>query len=315
MNRKKSLRLSPVFWSIFIFIIAQALTFSVLIRENSFLEANQIYIPPPPPDVVSVWPETTTSPSGEITQTPVYSSLGPVLIYFFVVVIVLGVVLFIIPVSILKIILRAMFAFLFGWAVFIILVLWAPWQIALGLALALAIVWFVVPKVWLHNLAMILAMVSVGAVFGRMLSPWTAMIILAALAIYDFVAVRFGYMLWMAKRMSDTNALPAFFIPRSISEWKNSLKESAVTNIADEAPSDRQYSILGGGDIGFPLLIISSVYFSRGLIDSLIMAAFTLVGLILAYWIQARFLKGKAMPALPPIAALSLIGLAIVTLV
>ena len=314
MNWKNSIRLNPVFWSILIFVIAQALTFGVISRENSFLETNQIYLPPPPPDIVSVWPETTTSPSGETTQTPLYSSLGPVLIYFFAVIVILGVVLFVIPLSALKIVLRAMFAFLFGWAVFIVLVLWIPWPITACVALAVGITWFLIPKIWLHNIAMVLAMVSVGAVFGRMLSPWTAMLILIALAIYDFLAVRFGYMIWMAKKMSDTNALPAFFIPKSISDWSDSLKESAVTKIVEEKPSDRQYSILGGGDIGFPLLLVSSVYFAAGFSYAVVISAFALLGLIGAYWIQAKFLKGKAIPALPPIAGLSLIGLVIISL-
>ena len=314
MNWKKFVRLNPVSWSILIFIVAQALTFGVIARENSFLETNQIYLPPPPPDVVSVWPETTTSPSGETTQTPLYSSLGPVLIYFFAVVVALGVVLFVIPLSALKIVLRAMFAFLFAWAVFIIIVLWVPWPITAGIALAVGIAWFLIPKIWLHNVAMILAMVSVGAVFGRMLSPWTAMIILMALAIYDFLAVRFGYMIWMAKKMSDTNALPAFFFPKAISDWSHSLKESSVTKIVEAKPLERQYSILGGGDIGFPLLLVSSVYFAAGFYNAIIIAAFCLLGLIGAYWIQAKFLKGNAMPALPPIAALSLVGLTIISL-
>jgi presenilin-like A22 family membrane protease len=313
MSWIKSLRLTPVFWSIFIFVIAQVLTFTVIVRENSFLETNQIYLPPPPSDVVSVWPETTISSSGEVTQTPLYSSFGPVLIYFFAVVIILGLVLFLIPLPALKIILRTMFAFLFGWAVFIILVLWIPWPISIGLAVILGVTWFIMPKIWLHNVAMVLAMVSVGAVFGRLLSPWTAMIILLALSIYDFLAVRFGYMVWMATKMSDTNALPAFFFPKSIIGWGHSLKESAVTRLVDKKPSDREYSILGGGDIGFPLLLVSSVYFSRGFGYALIIAAFSLLGLMTAYWIQAKFLKGRAMPALPPIAVLSLIGMAIIS--
>jgi len=53
-----------------------------------------------------------------------------------------------------------------------------------------------------------------------------------------------------------------------------------------------------GGDIGFPILLTSSVYFAHGLNDGLIVAGFALVGLVSAYFIQAKFLKGNAMPAL-----------------
>jgi presenilin-like A22 family membrane protease len=303
--------LSTVSWSILIFIAAQALTFGVITRENDFLEANQIYVPPQP-EVFSLWPQPTIGPSGEVTQTPVYESLGPILIYFFSVVIVLGIVLFLIPVRALRFLLRALFAFLFSWSVFVILVFWIPLPAALVIGIAFGTAWFVTPRVWLQNLVMVLAMVGVAAVFGRLISPWTTMALLLALAIYDFLAVRFGYMVWMAKKLSDSNTLPAFFIPKSISEWKNEMKESTVSKLVEEKSSDRKYSILGGGDIAFPLLLASSVYFAQGFYSALIVAIFSLVGLIGAYWIQAVFLKGKPMPALPPIAVLSLIGLLIV---
>jgi presenilin-like A22 family membrane protease len=308
--RIKNLLKNPVYWSILIFIAAQILTFVVILRENTFLEENQIYFPTQPSQTVALWPENVTTPSGEVVQTPVYSTLGPILIYFFAVVIVLGVVLFLIPVKALKLVLRSLFACLFGWALFVILVLWLPWVAAIIVAAVIGLSWFFFPKLWLQNLVMVAAMVAVGAVFGRMINPWTAMILLLVLAVYDFLAVKFGYMIWMAKKLSQSNTLPAFFIPKDGGEWRNSLKESEALK-TDESSDDRKYSILGGGDIGFPLLLVSSVFIARGFLSALFIAAFTLIGLIAAYWIQARFLKGKAMPALPPIAVAALIGLLI----
>jgi presenilin-like A22 family membrane protease len=305
---KKLAKLNPVYWSIFIFVAAQILTFGVISHENTFLDKNNIYVPPQPTQAVSLWPQPTTSASGAETQTPVYSSLGPILIYFFAVVIILGIVLFLIPISALKLVLRALFAFLFAWAAFIVLIFWLPSWATIAIAAVVGVGWFFFPKVWLHNLMLILAMVGLGAIFGRLISPWTAMILLMALAVYDFLAVRFGYMIWMAKKLSDSNALPAFFIPKSVVEWKNNLKEAAVTRLVEEKTAERKYSILGGGDIGFPLLLSSSIYFAHGFNHAIYIAGFSLLGLIGAYWIQARFLKGKAMPALPPIAILSLIG-------
>jgi presenilin-like A22 family membrane protease len=304
----KNIIKNPVYWSTLIFLVAQVLTFIVIMRENTFLEQNQIYFPSQPPQTVSLWPENITSPSGEVTEVPVYSALGPILIYFFAVVIVMGVILFIIPMAALKIVLRALFAFLFGWAIFIILVLWLPWILSLIIAIATGAAWFFFPRVWLHNIVMVAAMISVGAVFGRMVTPWTAMILLVALAVYDFLAVKFGYMMWMAKKLSDSNTLPAFFIPKDAAEWRDSMKETRLLN-TEEKSGERKYSILGGGDIGFPLLLVSSVYFASGFKPAVFISIFTLIGLMSAYWIQARFLKGKAMPALPPIAAASLIGL------
>ena len=116
----------------------------------------------------------------------------------------------------------------------------------------------------------------------------------------------------MKDKMSESSTLPAFFIPRFVSEWRGSLKEKNVAGLAETKPAERDFSILGGGDIGFPILLVSSVYFAYGFTDSIMVALFSLTGIIGAYWIQTVFLKGKPMPALPPIAALSLIGLLIV---
>ena len=311
MVQKKTI-FKPVYWGIIIFIIAEALTLGVVAREDIFLEANNIYVPSQPSQAVSLWPETVMSPSGEVTQTPVYSSLGPILIYFFAVVIIMGVALFLIPISALKSVFRVLFAFLFSWGVFIILIFWLPLAVTIIISIAVGFTWFFVNKVWLHNLVMILAMVSLGAVFGRFISPWTSMILLLALAIYDLLAVRFGYMLWMVEKLGESNTLPAFVIPRRTSEWWSSLKQSGSTKLVEKEPSDSKYSILGGGDIAFPLLLASSVYFAHGFNNALLVAMFSLLGLIGAYWIQATFFKGKPVPALPPIAILSLIGILIV---
>jgi len=209
MSAKKPARLNPVYWGILLFVIAQILTLLVVSRIDPFLNDNNIYVPSQPPQTVSWWPGQVTLPSGEVTETPAYSSLGPILIYIFAVVAVLGLVLSLIPLAALRFVLRLLFAFLFCWGVFIALVFWIPVTIAVTVAVVVGLTWLFVPRVWLHNVAMILAMVSLGAVFGRMISPWTAMILLLVIAIYDFFAVRFGYMVWLIKKLSESNTLPA----------------------------------------------------------------------------------------------------------
>ena len=175
------IRISPVLWSLIIFLIALAVTFAIVTRENSYLKEINVYIPSQPQQNITVWPQpATTLPSGEIVpETPAYSSLGPILIYFFSVVIVIGIVLFFIPLSTLKLILKGLFAFLFCWGIFIILVMWLPVIAAGIIALAVGMIWFFLPKIWLHNTALMLALCAIAAVFGRFLTPWTAMILLA----------------------------------------------------------------------------------------------------------------------------------------
>ncbi len=313
MEIKRKIKLKPAYWAVLIFVLAQTVALSIISRMDGFLENNNIYIPPQSsPEVISFWPPPATATPGAEAAAPFWTSLGPMLIYFFAVVIVLGIVLSVIPMSALKNVLRVIFSFLFAWAVFIALIFWIPVAIAIIVSIIVGLAWLLAPRVWLHNVAMLLAVASLGAVFGRMISPWTAMMLLLVIAIYDFFAVRFGYMLWLATKLSESVTLPAFFIPRFISEWKASLREQSVANLAAMEPQDRDFSILGGGDVGFPILLVSSAYFAYGFNSAILVAAFSVAGIIAVYWIQAAFLKGKPMPALPPIAALSLIGLLII---
>jgi len=313
MSAKKPARLNPVYWGVLLFVVAQILILLVTSRIDPFLDEKNIYVPSQPPETISLWPGQVTLPSGQVSETPVYSSLGTVLIYILAVMVVLGLVLSLIPLKVLRFVLRLLFAFLFGWGVFIALVFYLPLMFAIVVAAGVGTVWFLMPLVWLHNLALILALTSLGAVFGRFITPWTAMVLILLLAIYDFLAVRFGFMLWMANKLSQTNALPALIIPKNYSEWSSNLKEHEAMDLLETKSTERKYSILGGGDIAFPGLLTASVYFAQGLAPGVIVAMFGCLGLIGAYSIQAIFLKRKPMPALPPIAAFTLVGLLIIS--
>jgi len=293
-----------------LFVVAQMLILLVAPRIDPFLDENDIDIPSQPSAPISWWPGEVTLPDGEVIEVPAHSALGPIVIYILAAAAVLGLTLSKIPLRALKVILRLLFALLFSWGAFIATVFYVPLPVAVAIAVVFGTFWFLIPLVWLHNLVLILAVSSIGAVFGRFITPWTAMAIILALAIYDFLAVRFKFMLWMADRLSQINALPALIIPKNYSEWNFNLKKRE--KIIEVNPSAREYSILGGGDIAFPCLLTASVYFARGLAPAVIIAVFGLLGLVSVYAIQARFLKGKPMPALPPIAAFTLVGLLII---
>jgi len=302
--------MNTVYLGLLLFVVAQMLILLVAPRIDPFLEENDIYIPTQPPAPVAWWPGEVTLPSGEVIDVPAHSALGPILIYIFTAAAVLGLTLYKIPLTALKVILRLLFALLFSWGAFIATVFYVPLPVAVSIAVAFGTFWFLIPLVWLHNLLLILAVSSLGAVFGRFITPWTAMVIILALAIYDFLAVRFRFMLWMADRLSQINALPALIIPKNYSEWNFNLKKRE--KIIEVNPTAREYSILGGGDIAFPCLLTASVYFAQGWRPAAIIAILGLLGLVSVYAIQAIFLKGKPMPALPPIAAFTLVGLLII---
>jgi presenilin-like A22 family membrane protease len=309
----KKLRWGPAFWGAVIFAASQGASFAALSRVDPLLKKYRIFVAPQPPTDIALWPTAPppTVPPGE-TAAPTVGSLGPMLIYFFAAVVVLGIILLVIPVAALKLVLRVVFALLITWGTFIVLSLWLPTAAVIPLAVAAGALWTFVPRVLVHDLAMVTVMVALGTVAGKLITPWTAMFLLLALAVYDLIAVRLGYMLWMAKKMSQTVTLPAFVIPDRLSQWMDSLKEKPATNLVDEDPVERKYSILGGGDIGFPLLLAASVFFGYGLGQAFLVAGFCLFGLMAAYWIQSAIAKGKAVPALPPIAVSALIALVII---
>jgi presenilin-like A22 family membrane protease len=310
MSTERQVRLNTVYWGLLLFVVAQMLILLVAPRIDPFLEENDIYIPTQPSAPISWWPGEVTLPDGEVIEVPAHSALGPILIYIFAAAAVLGITLYKIPLKALKVLLRLLFALLFSWGALIATVFYLPLPVAVAIAVVFGTFWFLIPVVWLHNLALILAVSSLGAVFGRFITPWTAMAIILALAVYDFLAVRFKYMLWMADRLSQINALPALIIPKNYSEWNFNLKKRG--KIIEVNPVAREYSILGGGDIAFPCLLTASVYFAQGLKPAVVIAVLGLLGLVSVYAIQAIFLKGKPMPALPPIAAFTLVGLLII---
>ncbi len=313
-TRKKSANINPIVWGLLLFIVAQVLTLLLVSRIDPFLTENNIFVPSQPEEAVTVWPGEVTLPSGQVIQTPPYSSLGPILIYFAVVVAVLGLIFAMVPVSWLRSLLRVVFALIFSWGAFIMAVMWLSLEFALGAALVVGLIWYFIPRVWFHDAAMILSFVSLGAVFGRFITPWTGMIMIGVLAVYDYLAVKTGFMIWMADKMSQTSTLPALIIPRYPGEWGDSLKQKSIQTLAQTQAADRKYSIVGGGDISFPCLLTASVYFSQaqGLAPGIIMAVAGLVGLGGAYFIQAVFAKGNPVPALPPIFFSLLIGLLLV---
>ncbi len=280
MEKKASAH--PFVGSGLILVVSQVLVFFLVFREKYFLESQQIT----PPKIPVRFP----------------------LIYFFVAVAVIGIILFLVPRLALKVMLKILFLFLFGWGMFVTLGFSLPLAAALAIAVVAALLWLFMPRIWLHNLLLVVALASMGTVFGVFLAPWTAILFMLVISVYDILAVRFGYMMWMVKRLSVSDTLPAFVIPKTISGWNMDVRKARIFD--DE--SERDFSVLGGGDIGFPLLLIVSVFFAHGFTRSLVVGVFSLLGLATAYWVQRKLLKGKPTPALPPISLLSIIGYLIV---
>ncbi|OGP65198.1 MAG: hypothetical protein A2169_07925 [Deltaproteobacteria bacterium RBG_13_47_9] len=72
---------------------------------------------------------------------------------------------------------------------------------------------------------MIFSLAAMGAVFGSILSLWNVVILMVILSVYDILAVHFGYMMCMAKKLSQLDTLPAFIIPKDGKSWNMYLRD------------------------------------------------------------------------------------------
>jgi presenilin-like A22 family membrane protease len=275
-------KITPFVWGGLTLIAGLALTLSVAPRQQQYIIDHNI--------------------------TPPSVSSGFGIAYFFGVVALIALILFFIPLSKLKLVFQFLFALMFAWGVFILAILTLPYPAAYPLAAIAGIAWLFWARVWLHNLVLLIALASAGSVFGSFFSPWAFLTVMLVIAVYDFLAVRLGFMVWMVDRLSETVTLPAFIYPKKLRDWGLSLKTVRVRELVARPADEREYSVLGGGDIGFPLMLASSVYFVSGLYLAIMVGGFALVGLMSAFLIQLVWLKGKPMPALPPIAFFCLVG-------
>jgi presenilin-like A22 family membrane protease len=277
-------RLGTFLWGGLAMALALALTLYIAPKEKVFVEVNEI----PSPDY----------------------SLPPILLYFFGVVAVVALVLFFIPLRWLKTLFRVLFTLMFAWGVFIAayLTLPLPDALTLGLAAAAGLAWLFWARIWLHDILLIITLSGAGAVFGYLVSPWTFVAFMLIVAVYDILAVRFGFMVWMADRLSESASLPAFIFPRQAGDWNTSIKSVSFGELKEQAVEEREHAVLGGGDIGFPLMLSASVFFQSDLDRAVLVGGFALIGLMSAFLIQILWLKGKPMPALPPIAFFAIVG-------
>ncbi len=159
--------------------------------------------------------------------------------------------------------------------------------------------WLRWPTILNQDLCLILGMAGIGSILGLSLDPLMVALLLVFFSIYDFIAVyKTKHMIRMAKEMIESRAILAFLIPPDISGFRESL---------EKIEPGGKFLILGGGDVVFPLLFATSLV-SQGILDSLIVATFSLIGLFAGFYFFTTQKVRQPIPALPPIALFSIIG-------
>jgi len=142
-------------------------------------------------------------------------------------------------------------------------------------------------------------MAGLGTVLGLNLTPLMVVSFLVLFSIYDFIAVyKTKHMIKMAKEMMTVGVILGFIAPSKLADLKIPLRKVKMGG---------KFLILGGGDVVFPMLLVVSLL-PQGLFHSLIVAFFALIGLFFSFLIFISQKVRAPIPALPPIALLSLLG-------
>jgi presenilin-like A22 family membrane protease len=175
-----------------------------------------------------------------------------------------------------------------------------PPILSVAVPLALTAAYFLNPSVWLHNIILTVSIAGIGGLLGLNFNPRGVVVILALLALYDFWAVyKTRHMVKMAKAFMKESVIPAIILPSGAGGLKTRVKE---------AKPGGNFYLLGSGDLFFPLLLASSAL-SEGFLNAVFVGAFSLFGLFITHFIFVFQEKRAPMPALPPIAAMGILGL------
>ena len=197
---------------------------------------------------------------------------------------------------------KALFKSLFIFAIFtggvLMLDVWFSDIVSLCLMSILIFLWSKKKSVFLHNLCVVLGIAGTISIAGLSITPQAVVALLALFSIYDFIAVyKTKHMIKMAKSMIESGAILGFIIPHKFSYFNRK---------TDNINKDWTF-VLGGGDIAFPLLLACSLV-PYNIVGSVVVSIFSLIGSFLSFWIFIRQKERKAIPALPPIALLSILG-------
>ncbi len=156
-----------------------------------------------------------------------------------------------------------------------------------------------------HNFSELFIYGGLAVIFVPILNVLVAVFLMILLSVYDAYSVwQSKHMVTMAKFQTKSGIFAGLLLPYSLPK---KIKKKARPKLVKV-----KMAILGGGDIGFPLLFAGAVLKQFGLAKALIIppfAAIALLGLLL------YGKKGRFYPAIPFLTVGCLIGLLIVWLI
>jgi len=177
---------------------------------------------------------------------------------------------------------------------------------AIIIALIFALLKLFRSNVFIHNFTEIFIYGGLAALFVPVLNIFSAVILLIIISVYDMIAVwKTKHMVSLAKFQAGSGAFAGLSIPYNIKGISKNVSNKIIRSKTESI------AILGGGDIGFPLMLSGAVMKYMGLIPALIVSLFAAIALFCLF-VFAK--KKKFYPAIPFISAGCFIGLIVIKL-
>ncbi|OGM96608.1 MAG: hypothetical protein A3B86_00595 [Candidatus Yanofskybacteria bacterium RIFCSPHIGHO2_02_FULL_38_22b] len=174
-----------------------------------------------------------------------------------------------------------------------------PWDVLL--AISLVAIFIMARNVFVHDVSIMFGIAGIASILGITISPNMGIALLVILSFYDILAVYWTkHMVQMARGMVESGAILGFVIPFEMGDFFYHKPEAGQK-------FGEKFMILGSGDIGLPLVFVSSVA-ATSISRAIIVAVFVVAGLFLTHLIFVNQKERKPMAALPPIATMTIIG-------
>jgi presenilin-like A22 family membrane protease len=192
-----------------------------------------------------------------------------------------------------------------AWAAFI------PQAVAGFAAFVAAVLKVFRPNFIIHNLTELFIYSGLAAIFVPIMNVFSASVLLLLISAYDMYAVwKSKHMISMAKFQTASNLFAGLAIPKSlppVSKTTAAIKNKKISRIetTKKIMAEEKVAIIGGGDIGFPLLFAGVVMAQVGFQKSFIIPIFATLGLAVLFMLSR---KGKFYPAMPFVTAGCFIG-------
>ena len=172
-----------------------------------------------------------------------------------------------------------------------------PSSVSLALAAFLGFFKVFRPNVYVHNFTELFVYAGLAAIFVPILNVLYAFVLLLALSLYDMYAVwKSKHMIAMAKFQAQSGIFAGLFVPYkrpSLMKGRSVRKESVRT------------AVLGGGDIGFPMIFSGTVLASSGFGSAVVVSLGATFALVLLLLLGQ---KDRFYPAMPFLTAGCSIG-------